>query len=295
MSRGEPTGDEFHEVEPTKSLHDMSIMLTVTNREGGNLPEGCLMAPNVARLFQERTDYLPYEVSILNESHAVADFEKEVPLIEVTQGLHGVTSWGELEVRIGCIVSGKDSLINICREEEVRQQQKENIKNQLADMRQEQQNHREQFGDIVKELQAKMLEIERKGEERGVPFPGGSGGIFIGGNKKEVGKLSKAPELPKFSGVEPIPREGGSFEQWYFQVKGSQSQHTEDAIQSGIINSVRGEARDLVEYVGFDAPISTILDRLEHRFRKSKSTDRLQHDFFQLAQEKGEGVQQYAR
>ena len=77
-------------------------------------------------------------------------------------------------------------------------------------------------------------------------------------------------------------------------MKGSQSQHTEDAIHSGIINSVRGEAQDLVEYVGFEAPIGTILDRSEHWFRKSKSTDRLQHDFFQLAQEKSEGVQQYA-
>ena len=48
-----------------------------------------------------------------------------------------------------------------------------------------------------------------------------------------------------------MPREEGSFEQWIFQVKGSQTQHTEDAICSGIINSVRGEARDLVEYVGF--------------------------------------------
>ena len=86
-------------------------------------------------------------------------------------------------------------------------------------------------------------------------------------------KIAKTPELPKFSGVEPTPREEGSFEQWYFQVKGSQSQHTEDAIRSGIINSVRGEARDLVEYVGFEAPIETILDRLEHQFRKSKSTD----------------------
>ena len=107
-------------------------------------------------------------------------------------------------------------------------------------------------------------------------------------------KIIKAPELPKFSGIEPTPREEGSFEQWYFQVNRSQSQHTEDAIRSGIINSMRGEARDLVEYVGFDAPIETILDRLEHQFRKSKSTDLLQHDFFQLAQEKSEGVQQYA-
>ena len=109
-----------------------------------------------------------------------------------------------------------------------------------------------------------------------------------------VFKITKAPELPKFSGADPVPREEGSFEQWYFQVKGSQGQHTVDAIRSGIVNSVRGEARDLVEYVGFDAPIESILSRLEHRFRKAKSTDRLQHDFFQLGQEKSEGVQQYA-
>ena len=51
----------------------------------------------------------------------------------------------------------------------------------------------------------------------------------------------------------------------------------------------------MVKYVGFDAPIESILSRLEHRFRKAKSTDRLQHDFFQLGQEKSEGVQQYAR
>ena len=65
-------------------------------------------------------------------------------------------------------------------------------------------------------------------------------------------------------------------------------------IRSGIINSVRGEARDLVEYIGFAAPLDTILDKLEERFQKARSTDRLQYEFFQLGQDKGEGVQQYA-
>ena len=64
-------------------------------------------------------------------------------------------------------------------------------------------------------------------------------------------------------------------------------------MRSGIINSVRGEPRDLVEYVGFSAPLDTILKRLEERFRKTRSTDRLQYEFFQLGQEKSEGVQQY--
>jgi len=107
-------------------------------------------------------------------------------------------------------------------------------------------------------------------------------------------KVSKPPDLPHFSGTEPTPREEGSFEQWVFQVRGSRAHHTEDAVRSGIINSVRGEARDQVEYIGFTAPLDEILERLESRFRKTKSTDRLQSDFFQMTQEKGEGVQQFA-
>ena len=77
-------------------------------------------------------------------------------------------------------------------------------------------------------------------------------------------------------------------------MRGSSANHTNDAIRSGIINSVRGEARDLVEYIGFAAPLETILEKLEERFRKARSTDRLQYEFFQLGQDKGEGVQQYA-
>ena len=46
--------------------------------------------------------------------------------------------------------------------------------------------------------------------------------------------------------------------------------------------------------MGFGAPLGMILERLEHRFRKTRSTDRLQYEFFQLSQEKSEGVQQYA-
>ena len=107
-------------------------------------------------------------------------------------------------------------------------------------------------------------------------------------------KVRKPPELPYFSGADLVPREEGSFEQWIFQVRGSSANHTKDAIRLGVINSVRGEARDLVEYIGFTAPLETILTKLEERFKKARSTDRLQYEFFQLSQEKGEGVQQYA-
>ena len=62
---------------------------------------------------------------------------------------------------IGCVVSGKHSLMNIFWDEEERHQQRENVKSQLQDLQQEQQNHREQLGDLVKEMQNKILELER--------------------------------------------------------------------------------------------------------------------------------------
>ena len=153
--------------------------------------------------------------------------------------MHGTTSWGELEVTIGCVVSAKHSLMNIFQDEEERLQQRENIKNKLQDLWQEQQNHREQLGDLVKEMQNKILDLERKNQERVVPIPGGPVETVMKSGERVVYKISKPPELPKFSGIEPTPREEGSFEQWYFQVNGSQSQHPEDAIRSEIINSVR--------------------------------------------------------
>ena len=117
---------------------------------------------------------------------------------------------------------------------------------------------------MVKEMQTKILELENKNKEEVAPIPSGPVRTYTDGERRVMYKISKTPKLPKFSGVEPTPREEGSFEQWYFQVKGSQSQHTKDAIRSRIINLVRGEAQDLVEYVGFETPIETILDQLEH-------------------------------
>ena len=63
---------------------------------------------------------------------------------------------GELEVNVGCVVSGKQSLINIFKEEEMRHQQRRDFKNQLMDLRQSQQDQQEQLGEMVKELQGKI-------------------------------------------------------------------------------------------------------------------------------------------
>ena len=63
---------------------------------------------------------------------------------------------------------------------------------------------------------------------------------------------------------------------------------SESAVRSALITSVRGEASELVEFVSFSAPLSTILEAIDKRFGKKLTADRLQQEFFQLQQEKGE-------
>ena len=67
----------------------------------------------------------------------------------------------------------------------------------------------------------------------------------------------------------------------------------EVAVRSALIASVRGEASSLVSFVGFSAPLGIILEAMEKHFGKVPTTDRLQQEFFQLQQDKGDRVQHF--
>ena len=72
-------------------------------------------------------------------------------------------------------------------------------------------------------------------------------------------KISKPPQICIFSGQEPVPKEEGNYNQWEFQVRGAKATHTENSVRAAIVNSLRGPARDLVGFVGFDTNLEKIL------------------------------------
>ena len=87
---------------------------------------------------------------------------------------------------------------------------------------------------------------------------------------KETGgmKISKPPQVCTFSGQDPVPKEEGNYDQWEFQVRGAIATHTENSVRAAIVNSLRGPARDLGGFVGFDAPLEKILAEVTNRFGK---------------------------
>ena len=106
--------------------------------------------------------------------------------------------------------------------------------------------------------------------------------------------FNKLPPLPTFSGVIPVPKGEGSYEQFMFQIKGFKKSYPEEAMKNGIIGSVTDAARDYLDFIGFDKDLSIIIAALDKWYGKGQTTDRLQQEFYQLTQDRGETIQQFA-
>ena len=159
-------GKEFHELDETEiEMHELSMMVTITDSEGEVLPPGCLTITNVVRLLQERTGVLPFEISVLNERNVLLEFERAAPVIEISRGLHGCGSWGEIEVDIGCVLSGKVSLMNMFQERKQRAREKEEFCTQVHDIKKDQEGYQTQLTEVVQALQDRIKLVEQQSRE----------------------------------------------------------------------------------------------------------------------------------
>ena len=109
-----------------------------------------------------------------------------------------------------------------------------------------------------------------------------------------VSKLSAPPNLPIFLGQEPVPSTEGSIDQWLFQIEGALATHTEEAVRSAVIGSVRGAARELLQFIGYREEMSNILKHIKERFGQGPSKAKLQKEFFLMEQRKTESINQFA-
>ena len=99
-------------------------------------------------------------------------------------------------------------------------------------------------------------------------------------------KLSAPPNLPILSGQELVPNTEGSIDQWLFQVEGALATHTEEAVRSAVLGSVRGAARELLEFIGYWEEMSAILRHIKEQFGQGPSKAKLQKEFFLMEQKK---------
>ena len=70
--------------------------------------------------------------------------------------------------------------------------------------------------------------------------------------------------------------------------------HTEEAVRSAVIGSVRGAAHQLLEFIGYGEEMSDILRHIKERFGQGPSKAKLQKEFFLMEQRETESINQFA-
>ena len=88
-------------------------------------------------------------------------------------------------------------------------------------------------------------------------------------------KLSAPPNLPMFSGQEPVPSVEGSIDRCLFQVEGALATHTEEEVRLAVIGSVGGASHELLGFIGYGEEISVILRHIKELSGQDPSNAKL--------------------
>ena len=101
--------------------------------------------------------------------------------------------------------------------------------------------------------------------------------------------LGIVPKFSTFSGGS-IQKGEVSFEQWVFKVKSVMQSHTEVTLKEGMVWSLHGAVTDMAQYLGLQAPVSEIVNKLELVYGTMEFFDILIQNFYTLQQGKTEKV-----
>ena len=267
------------------------------------LPIGVMTDRSIIELVEKATGRTPMGVTIMNDVDTVIEFEKGAKVIEIAQALHSIDSWTGYKVEVSCIVSTKKMLVDTTREIEAYRRAERDFQREKREMKEEEQRSKLQIQDLLDKFEEQVKRVELLQSRTSLsplPIDVSTPQISIAeldkpGVSKQIQSIfTKMPPLPTFSGTLPVPKGEGSYEQFMFQIRGFKNSYPEEAMKNGIIGSVTDAARDYLDFIGFDKDLDVIIRALERRYGKGQTTDRIQQEFYQLAQERGETIQQFA-
>ena len=299
--------DTYYDIDacPTTSL---SLLLKIRQPATAQspprpLPIGVMTDRSIIELIEKATGRIPMGVTIMNDVDAVIEFEKGAKVIEIAQALHGIDSWTGYKIDVSCIVSTKKMLVDITREIEAYRRAERDFQRKKREMKEEEQHSKLQIQDLLDKFEEQVKHVELLQSRTSLsplPIDVSTPQVSIADlNKPGVSKqiqsiFAKMPPLPTFSGTLPVLKGEGSYEQFMFQIRGFKNSYPEEAMKNGIIGSVTDAARDYLDFIGFDKDLDVIIRALERRYGKGQTTDRIQQEFYQLSQEQGETIHQFA-
>ena len=98
------------------------------------------------------------------------------------------------------------------------------------------------------------------------------------------------PKVKTFSGETPIPKGEVSYEQWRHEIICVRDDYSRQNAMEGVRRSLRGQAADMVRYLGPTATVGDVVDKLDVIYGRIATLDVLMQDFYSLVQQKNEKI-----
>lgn len=106
--------------------------------------------------------------------------------------------------------------------------------------------------------------------------------------------MEHLPRVGFFSGENPTPKGEIDFKTWKSDVTGNMQNYPEMLLRPGVHSSLRGNAKELLEGLPAGATVQEIVAMLMRQFGTVESSDQLLATFYQLSQNKGEEIANFA-
>ena len=181
----------------------------------------------------------------MNDIDSVIKFGKVARMFKVAQHLQALNEWDHYQVEVGAILATKDLLVDIVQERDCVQREAQRV-NQFNDqLISEEELYEANIQDLLTRFEQQIQWIEVTSSKiSSITGPPSPGSVETPEVKSEIRiKLPfKTPILTKFSGIEPVPKGEGSYEQFKFQIKGYSKMYDDKAIKAGMIGSVTDNA-----------------------------------------------------
>ena len=205
----------------------------------------------MSQMLQEVAGVVLKEVVIMNNQEVVMELDEEISLMDVSRVIHGLFHWGGQSISVNSLVAKKDLVTEIVKEQEVSREKHRELEREHCRMKEDQQEHQQQMIEISEKVSDQVKRVENMCSGSVPALEGEYYTPPVSQMRVNTShKFSAPPNLPIFFRQGLVPNMEGSIDQWLFQVEGTLAAHTEEAVRSAVIGSVRGAACELLRVHG---------------------------------------------
>ena len=223
---GETSGEMFHDIETECDdavQGKLALQIHITQPGKCPLPVGVITERSLMALVKRVTNYTPIAMTIMNDVDSVIEFGKGARMFEFAQQLQALDEMDHYQVEVGTILATKTLLVDIVQERDRVKREAQRINQYNEQLISEEKLYKVNIQDLLARFEQQIQRIEATSSKishvTGPPSPRSVDTPELESEIK-MRPPFKTPVLTKFSGIKPVPKGEGSYEQFKFQIKG---------------------------------------------------------------------------